>query len=298
MCVSLLTAEFLFLGILADLLKMHYRRWRGFQLLRCNFKSQSCRNRSRMKFLLMSLLVGVGCACNHKLVIDDDIKRPHSEEDRAAIRHAPIVVVGLMKKDEPLGPIVFGKAWNAHLQLHRVDLNVEQYLEGARPAKILQVFYYDIADAYDGNRLIASWYGSLSKRQYRRIYFIRNDFGKLRLACDVVDNCTIPVFSGLSEPVNPGDSIDEKIADVLLTPGQGVDVGPFTDELGRNLHRVDKRFWRAKLLQLTENPDTRIRDRGCEEADENLGRTFVKQQPRCRSYLKVAEARGRLHAKL
>ncbi len=231
-----------------------------------------------------------GCSRTSGLV---DIKRPETAADRNAIRQSPIVFVGVLNQDTISGPVVRGKSWKTLLQLHKLDITVEECLRGSVPSKRAKIYYFQLAVASDGNRVLGSWNDVFGHLESRRIFFIRPDAGVLRLACDGVDTCTIAVDSGIPTSVEAAAPIDKKIADVLLTPSAHINLEKFTDRIGINLNKVDQRYWQPKLVQLILSPDPLIRDRACEEAVEYVGSEFVKHEVRCQPYL--ARVRAKLN---
>ncbi len=143
------------------------------------------------------------------------------ESNRDA-RSAPIVIVGVIAKDERVGPLVPSqKDPRQKRQIRRIRVRVENVLKGSLDQKVITAYYLGVYlghhGIYNGSRPLGFW-----RPPSRRILFIRPDGDVLRIACDVFD-CTRPVASGshLGYVADPSKPIDYALVDIQLTRGQG-----------------------------------------------------------------------------
>jgi hypothetical protein len=117
------------------------------------------------------------------------------------------------------------------LQLRRVTVRVENVLKGEPIPDKIGVYYFTFAGGIDGPRPLGFW-----NVGGRRVFWLRQDSGVLRTACDGSDYCTMSVQSGahLDYRPDPTKPIEYALADLLLTRGQGAvdDIG-FASEITR-----------------------------------------------------------------
>jgi hypothetical protein len=103
--------------------------------------------------------------------------------------------------------------------MRRMIVGVENVLRGDISNERVDIYYFTWAGGFDGPQPLGMWrIGS------RRIFWLRRDRGVLRTACDGGDGCTWGVYGG-NHPrltVNPADSIDRAVAEIVLSRGQGL----------------------------------------------------------------------------
>ena len=142
--------------------------------------------------------------------------RPHLTERTGAeigeIRSAPVVVAGAIWSDWPAG---LGRG----LELRRVKVAIENVLKGDVPLGPAEIYYFTLPSDADEPRPLGMWHAG-----ERRIFYLRPENGVLHTACDGRDDCTIPYETGSHAGFHPDGHrpVDYAIADLLLTPGDGV----------------------------------------------------------------------------
>lgn len=151
---------------------------------------------------------------------------PWASSQRTA--HAT-VVVATIHNDNPVGPVQTSSSQQRYnVQLHRLRIHIENVLRGRVPHRDLTVYYFHIAQAYDGVRPLGSW-----QKDSRWIFYLVEDAGVQRIACDVAGPCAVPVKSGAHNGYMPtlDNSLPSALADILLTAGSGVNDQEFADGL-------------------------------------------------------------------
>lgn len=161
---------------------------------------------------LVVLFLGVGCSRAPHLI-------EYDEQSNARASAAPLVVVGVVDSDIPIG----GRIPSRHdpkypMQLHRVRVRVENVLRGSISEQRILVYYFGFAGGFNGPRPLG-----FGREPSRRILWLRRDGGAFRMACDGWDNCTVFVMSGAHPryQADPQKSLDHALADILLTRGEG-----------------------------------------------------------------------------
>jgi hypothetical protein len=212
-----------------------------------------------MRSALLILVILSGCAGPPKLV---EYERPQSasvEEFEKQIESAPIVIVGKILSD------VLADRWTRTNpeppELRRLGVQVENVLRGEIKAEPVSIYYFVTTGGYDGPPPLGFW--SLGER---RIFYVRPDSGVLRMACDIVDHCTLPVLSGahpLYKP-DPTEPLNNAIADLLFTRGEGVSDEQFAKgiEHGR-LFTLPNEDIVTTLGPLSSSVNLRIRTAAC-----------------------------------
>ena len=184
----------------------------------------------------------------------------YDEQANSQARSAPFVVVGVAGSDIRIGgPVPSRHDPNYPMQLHRVDVQVENVLRGSIDERKISVYYFGFAGGFDGPR--PSGFG---REPSRRILWLRKERGEFRMACDGWDHCTMFVESG-AHPEYGGDPqqpLDQAVADILLTRGEGeIDNLRFASQIQWGLpdqgiqdHVLEK----LSYLALTEVSDVRV----------------------------------------
>ncbi len=161
---------------------------------------------------LLLLALGNSCARAPQLT-------EYDEQSNAQARSAPLVVVGVADSDVMIGNAVPSRRDpNYPMLLHRVRVHVENVLKGSISEPTIEVYYFGFASGFDGPRPLG-----FGRDPSRRILWLREDRGVLRMACDGWDGCTRFVESGAHPgyKVDPQRGLDYAMADILLTRGTG-----------------------------------------------------------------------------
>ncbi len=159
--------------------------------------------------------------------------------------------------------------WNKYqkVQLYRVNLTVENVLQGRVDSGDLYVYYF----AYWGP--IGSPPGlGMSKRAGdwhigdREMFFLRKESGKFRTICDISDRCVVPVFSGPHPQfrINTTKPLEYNIIDLLLTRGNNAD----DEDMIKAIHSdrpslFSQSYTIVKLKQLVREEAPKVRDAAC-----------------------------------
>lgn len=198
-----------------------------------------------------------------------DYRMPATIEEHNAYLTAPIVLVGLIRKDEVAGPVTASRWERAiALRLHRITVAVDVYLRGNLHRNNVVVYYFKFAGSYDGPAPLGYWNrDSDNDKGLRRIFFLREDNGLLRLVCDGKNTCTIPVGSGshsnLSNTDHDVQPLESAIAEVLFSKGQGVSDHEFASSFSTSVNYVDEKFSVPKLKAFVQSADADIRRAAC-----------------------------------
>lgn len=181
----------------------------------------------------------------------------YDEQSNEQARAAPLVVVGVVDSDSPVGRTVPSRRNpNYPMQLHRINVRIENVLRGSLTERTIAVYYFGLAGGFDGPRPLGFAIGPS-----RRILWLRRDAGVIRMACDGWDGCTMFVHSG-GHPeyhTDSGRSLEYALVDILLTRGVGpVEDLKFAGDIERGVpgqgvhgHVIEK----LKHLALTESSD-------------------------------------------
>ena len=112
------------------------------------------------------------------------------------------------------------------VRLFKVKLSVEQVIRGTRDDAEVTAFYWAPEVFTNGSSLHMAMQGE------RAIHYLVTDRGVLRYVTDLVRSTT-PVFTGYHRqlPKAIGSGAEAKIAAILLTPGEGLNVAEFITNL-------------------------------------------------------------------
>ncbi len=172
--------------------------------------------------------------------------------ERARREFSEIVIVGSIKRDTLVQrPVPMHVDPSYPLQLRKMEIRVENVLQGSLPARVVTVFYFAFAGGFDGPQPLGAWRGGT-----RRMFWLRKDAGVLRTACDGWDTCTRGVYSGAHPHFTPDQRSPfmDIMADILLTRGEGqIDedwfAGAISRAPGSEVHLLEK----YRQLALTES---------------------------------------------
>jgi hypothetical protein len=172
---------------------------------------------------LLSVL-NAGCTRSPHLI-------EYDKQSNKEARSAPLVVVGLVDSDTPIGrPVPSRDDPSYPMQFHRARVHVENVLRGSIGQRTLFVYYFGFGGGFDGPRPLG-----FGPEPSRRILWLRRDADVLRMACDGWDACTMLVKSGAHPryKADPRKSLAYALADILLTRGEDkIDEIPFASEIG------------------------------------------------------------------
>jgi hypothetical protein len=185
-----------------------------------------------------------------------EYEHPQRESE---IESAPIVIVGTILSD------VLADRWTRinpdPPELRKLGVQVENLLRGDIKSKSISIYYFITTGGYDGPPPLGYW--SLGER---RIFYVRPDSGVLRLACDIVDHCTLPVLSGAHPQYkhNPTEPLENAIVDILFTQGNGVSDDQFAKGIEHaKLFGSPNQYIVTKLEPLAASSNLRIRAAAC-----------------------------------
>ena len=184
------------------------------------------------------------------------------DESRAMQSAAPILVVGTIGPDDPIGkreqspwdPILW-------LQLHRMQIQVENSLRGSlKPKSTVSPYYFMVASSYEGPRPLGDW-----RMGKRRLFYIREDNGVLRLACDFSNHCAFTVGTGAHPDFKPkpNQPLDAVLADLYFTRGKGVSDLEFADAIPRYGTGMSRQYAVPKLQLLAASTNQDIHEAAC-----------------------------------
>ena len=132
---------------------------------------------------------------------------------------SPLVVVGLIISDLEAGPTVpCLPNSDCPMQLRRLKIRVENGLRGHLENGTVSVYYFKFAGTFSSPGPLGRWDGVS-----RRIFWLRQDSGVLRLACDGHNYCAMPVRSGTHPHYRPDPRkpLGYAMADIWFTRGEG-----------------------------------------------------------------------------
>jgi len=199
--------------------------------------------------LFALILLSSSCSKTPKLT-------EYDEKSNQQARSAPLVVVGVIDSDKPIGvPRPSRTDPQYPMQLRQAKVRIENVLRGSLRDKTAFVYYFAFAGGFNGPRPLGFW-----NPPSRRVFWLRRDGGVFRMACDGWDGCTMPVESGAHSRYQPdlSKTIDYALTDLLLTRGEGeIDDRRFASEIewgvpdqGLQGHVIEK----LEHLALTEPP--------------------------------------------
>ena len=206
-------------------------------------------------FSLLALLLA-SCS-DHVPALRLDLPKKYTSEDM--IRNAEIIVVGKVQSQKLVGPIVQG------YRLVQVSITVENVIQGTVKTAQPLTFYFYWPYLYGTTGDVNSLRGD---RRY--IFFLKQEDGVLRAVWDLMRS-NIIVSSGRHNtlPLTEERPLIERIAVMLLTPGDDLNPSQFSDGLLRStpfaLYYVGS--WRTAnlLIALLRSPERAVRTGACEE---------------------------------
>jgi hypothetical protein len=206
-----------------------------------------------MRLVLLTVLILSSCGGPPPLV---EYELPQRELE---IESAPIVIVGTILSD------ALADRWTRinpdPPELRKLGVQVENVLRGDIKSKSISIYYFITTGGYDGPPPLGYW--SLGER---RIFYVRPDSGVLRMACDIVDHCTLPVLSGAHPQYkhDPTEPLDHAIVDILFTRGEDVNDEQFAKGIEHaKLFVLPNPYIVTKLEPLTSSSNVRIRTAAC-----------------------------------
>jgi hypothetical protein len=216
-----------------------------------------------MKGALLMFLILSGCSGPPRLLVyelpQSGLSVSDYKEFQKQIESAPIVIVGTIISD------VLADRWTrinpVPPELGKLGVQVENVLRGDIKSKSISIYFFITTGGYDGPRPLGLW--SLGDRH---VFYVRPDSGVLRLACDIVDHCTIIVRSGAhpSYKSDPTIPVNEAVTDILLTRGEGVTDEQFITALKYGGPApVD--YIVDKLNRIASSEDIRLRTAACKQ---------------------------------
>jgi hypothetical protein len=167
----------------------------------------------------------VGCAQNARYPL-----RLFDLDERQLLGEATIVIVGetlAVEWESARQEIHWTRQYGvSSVRLVKVRLSVEQVIRGSAESSEVTAYYWAPEVFANGRAL------HLPKQRERAVHYLVTDQGVLRYVADVMRSTT-PVFTGYHRepPSAIGSGDEEKIAALLLTPGEGMDVATFTMNL-------------------------------------------------------------------
>lgn len=176
------------------------------------------------------------------------------------IDQAPVVVAGVIVSDTMLGkPVPSRRNGGYPMILCKLDVRVENVLRGTLAYGTHSVYYFHLGGGINGSRPLGQWEGA-----NRRIFWLRQDSGVLRTACDGHDYCTLAVRSGshLQYRADNQKPIEYAIADILLTRGEDSNDSEFAKAFDYCCS-VPKPYLFPKLQSLAATEVPVVRDAAC-----------------------------------
>ncbi len=169
------------------------------------------------------------------------------------IRSAPVVVAGAIWSDARAG---LGHG----LELRRVKVGIENVLKGDVPLGPAEIYYFTLPPDADEPQPLGMWHAG-----ERRIFYLRPEVGVLHTACDGRDDCTIPYETGSHAGFRPDTHrpVDYAIAELLLTPGDGVTDEQFAHSIEQKVPARPINFVIDRLEQLASSSGEAVRAAAC-----------------------------------
>lgn len=215
-----------------------------------------------MRSALLAFLILSGCAGPPKLVEHAHSQSASEEEFEEQIESAPIVIVGKILSD------VLADRWTRTNpeppELRRLGVQVENVLRGEIKPEPISIYYFITTGGYDGPPPLGYW--SLGER---RIFYVTPDSGVLRMACDIVDHCSLPVLSGSHPEYKHAlteESLEHAIVDILFTRGEGVSDEQFAKGIEHTkLFGLPNQYIVTKLDPFASSADLTLRTAACKQ---------------------------------
>lgn len=185
----------------------------------------SVRNTTLLGLTVLGLLHG-GCTQGAQYPL-----RLHDLMQWQLLDSATTVIVGKTLSSEWTSarqPLRWSRQYGvSSARLAKVNLSVEQVIRGSVENSEVTAYYW-APEVYTHGRALHT--PSLGARS---VHYLITDQGVLRYVADVMRSST-PVFSGhhRQRPWAAGAPDESRIAAILLTPGDGMDVAKFTSNLG------------------------------------------------------------------
>jgi hypothetical protein len=220
----------------------------------------------RQLMLRASLATAVGCllACGQYSTSRDLFNQSdYSLTMRDRLRfemQAPVIVSGRVVDVKEIGlPQLSSGDRRILVQLTRIRIAVEQKIKREAAGSEMEFDVFTYSNRNKGDLGVPRYIPMVGQR---RIYFLKKVRGRYRSVGDVT-NYNLPVRSGFHDKaICSGMSAGCCIAQVLLTPGQDVDVESFSTLLYEAEYAASVCCSRsgavALVRQLLENPDSRI----------------------------------------
>lgn len=243
--------------------------------------SRVARLRGRISRLAPLALIGLielsTSACNRvpQLVPQDP---PDEYVDEYSPAAAPIVIVGVLGEDVPVGRIQTVKSrFYSYVQvrLRRVRVKVENVLRGQVEEKVW-VYYFEIASTYTGPPPLGYWKSTLDRHGKRKLLYLRRDGEVIRTACDLHNCCVLDVDSGSHRNYKPGaaKSFEERKADILLTEGEGAAAQTFASNLSYAIGHVRLTIALPRVEALTASNSLPIQKEACWQINQYKEKLF------------------------
>lgn len=179
------------------------------------------------------------------------------------VTQATLIVVGLVESEHLVRRIYSGpKESPDSLELRAVRIRVEGVLYGKSHEQHLTFYFYQVTGAWDGPE------PNMITQEDRGIFYLVKDGEVWRAPTDAYASHTDLVTGKhrISLASNK-DQVRDTIAQLLLLPGEGVNVDRFLGSLDRNealaMDLVGKMQVVQLLRRLLQNPSPQIRLGGC-----------------------------------
>jgi hypothetical protein len=193
------------------------------------------------------------------------------------VETAPIVVVGQILSYERTGePRRSAVKWGILVQPIRILIAVENVLKGEVSGERLEFYFFVVptptrVGSYEHEvDLERIGYAFRPIPERRHVFFLKRDGRVLRSVGDVAFLYAPAVWSGSHRKLTlpPGTPIGQKISQILLTPGEGMDRGWFVSSLPSSA-RLAKWMTSAEYVQslvrpLLEHENRLVREAACE----------------------------------
>ncbi len=207
--------------------------------------------------LVISMGLHASCA-----PVPDLVPRVANVEIADQVNEANLIVVGLAENERVVRPVA-GTRETGPLNLLAVIVRVEGVLKGHFDGERLTFYYYQMTGgAWDGPA------PNIVAPGQRSIFYLMNDGGVIRAATDAYLSHT-NLATG-KHPISPAandSSTREAVAELVLLPGEGMDMADYLGSLHRGkalaLALVGKSQVRQMLRGLLKNPQGAIRGRAC-----------------------------------
>ena len=209
------------------------------------------------------LSIAVAAGCGSPRLIDQKPTQSDAEY-LEQVFSSSVVVVGVIVSDTLVRLVPSHWDSTQRLQFRKLTVDVENILRGGSVPKTCTVYYFAWVGGYDGPRLLG-FYGFQGVGS-RHVMWLRRDSGVLRTACDVRDECTMPVGSGAhpNYRVDPKMPLGHALADIWFAKGQGVSDEEFARQIDRGApSTVSEEYLIAKLQALAATGPPVVRTAAC-----------------------------------